>query len=274
MFLKASIIFSALTLTAAFEGESDTATLKASGFEGYLSPFSECNHKLPSYAHATSESPVHAGFVKLTVYFDESNYEGTRDDKGAEVCHFDSGTTSNAILKKEGYQGFALYVPSSSFPTDKSTIVAQQFCPGGCSSWCGTLSITGNQLVVDHRSSCGNPTQQVIVSSIARDTWNSVIVRFKVSVAEKGAYEVWYNGGNVYSSKNINVGFGSWSDDTLTSGFYFKNGQYASGRCYQKTYIYTYNSTPGWSPCFSLPLPFRHFRIYHIGTFSNFLCRY
>ncbi|OBT75164.1 hypothetical protein VF21_05464 [Pseudogymnoascus sp. 05NY08] len=224
MLLKASIIFLALALTAAFEGESDTSTLNASGFEGSLGPFSPCNQKSPSYAQAVSKSPVYAGSSKLEVYFDESNYDGTRDDKGAEICHFGSGTT-NAILKKEGYQGFALYVPSSSFPTDKSTIVAQQFCPGGCSSWCGTLAIMGNQLVVDHRSSCGTPTQQVIVSSIARDTWNSVIVRFKVSAAEKGAYEVRYNGSNVYSSKNINVGFGdSWSDDAPTSGFYFKNG--------------------------------------------------
>ncbi|OBT60869.1 hypothetical protein VE03_09674 [Pseudogymnoascus sp. 23342-1-I1] len=202
MLLKASVIFSALALTIAFEGESDTPTLIASGFEGSLSPFSECNHKSPSYSHATSESPIQAGSGKLTVYFDERNYDGTRDDKGAEICHFDSGTTTNSILTKEGYQ---------------------------CSSWCGTLAITGNQLVVNHRSSCGTPTQQVVVSSIARDTWHSVIVRFKVSTAEKGAYEVWYNGSNVYSSKNIKVGFGdSWSDDTLTSGFYFKNGQYAS----------------------------------------------
>ncbi|KFY59645.1 hypothetical protein V496_05599 [Pseudogymnoascus sp. VKM F-4515 (FW-2607)] len=205
MLFKASTIFAAFTLTVAFEGESDTPILKASGFEGSISPFSECNHKSPSYSHATSESPIHAGSGKLTVYFDESNYDGTRDDKETEICYFNSGTTTNSILKKEGYQGFALYVPSSSFPTDKSTI-----------------------LVVDHRSSCGDPTQQVVVSSIARDTWHSVIVRFKVSATERGAYEVWYNGNNVYSSKNINVGFGdSWTDDILTSGFYFKNGQYA-----------------------------------------------
>lgn len=190
MLFKASAIFAACTFTVAFEGESNTPTLKASGFEGSISPFSECNHKSPSYSHATSESPIHAGSGKLTVYFDESNYDGTRDDKGTEICYFNSGTTTNSILKKEGYQGFALYVPSSSFPTDKSTIVAQQFCPGGCSSWCGTLTITGNQLVVDHRSSCGDPTQKVVVSSIARDTWHSVIVRFKVSAAQGGAYEV------------------------------------------------------------------------------------
>ncbi|OBT92426.1 hypothetical protein VE01_09291 [Pseudogymnoascus verrucosus] len=154
--------------------------------ERSLGPFSACNQKSPSYAQAASKSPVYAGSGKLEVYFDESNYDGTRDDKGAEICHFDSGKT-NEILKNEGCQGFALYVPSSSFPTDKSTVVAQQFCPGGCSSWCGTLTITSNQLVVDHRSSCENPTQHVIVSSTARDTWNSVIVRFKVSAAEKGA---------------------------------------------------------------------------------------
>ncbi|KAL5348697.1 hypothetical protein ACLOAV_006115 [Pseudogymnoascus australis] len=217
MLFKASAIFAAFTLTVAFEGESNTPTLKASGFEGSISPFSECNHKSPSYSHATSESPIHAGSGKLTVYFDESNYDGTRDDKGTEICYFNSGTTTNSILKKEGYQGFALYVPSSLFPTDKSTIVAQQFCPGGARVGVGLSPL----LATSWSSTIVHPAEILHSRSC-------VIVRFKVSAAERGAYEVWYNGNNVYSSKNINVGFGdSWTDDILTSGFYFKNGQYA-----------------------------------------------
>ncbi|OBT58033.1 hypothetical protein VE04_01414 [Pseudogymnoascus sp. 24MN13] len=116
------------------------------------------------------------------------------------------------------------------FPAPPSQPTSQQLLPsssarGAARAGVGLLpsrAISWSSIIV-------HPAEILhIVSSIARDTWNSVIVRFKVSAAEKGAYEVWYNGDNVYSSKNINVGFGdSWSDDALASGFYFKNGQYA-----------------------------------------------
>lgn len=214
----------------AWEGNSDTSTLRSHDFnDATLGPFSNCNVKAPSYAKATTGT-AYEGADKLTVYFDETDYDGTRDDKGSEICAFASGTSTNiAQMKQEGYQGFALYVPSSSFPTNKHTIIAQQFCPGGCSSWCGTVEIAENSLVANHRPACGDATTTTLVEDIARNKWHTVVIRFRASQSSHGAYEVWYDGASVYSAKNIDVGFGTWSGDSLSTGFYFKNGMYAYG---------------------------------------------
>lgn len=62
------------------------------------------------------------------MYFDESGYDGTRDDRGVEICVFQDGTKTNIPqMRKEGWQGFRLYVPAGEFPSDKHTIIAQQF---------------------------------------------------------------------------------------------------------------------------------------------------
>ena len=189
-----------------------------------LSPFSACNFKASSYAQSTGSL--------AEFFFDESGFDGTRNDKGTELCVFEPGTSTNVKqMKKEGWQGFDLYLPSPEFPTDKSTIIAQQFCPGGCSSWCGTLGVVNNDLVVEHMDTCGNPTVQTILSNIPRNNWHRVVVHMKVSQAGNGEYEVWWEGECIYAVKNINIGFGTWdnSTDTLTSGWYFKNGIYAFG---------------------------------------------
>ncbi|ELR10712.1 hypothetical protein VC83_06297 [Pseudogymnoascus destructans] len=182
MLLKASILFLALTLIAAFEGESDTSTLKASGFEGSLGPFSECNHKSPSYSHAASESPVYAGSGKLEVYIDESNCDGTRDDKGAEICYFDSNRQVNHHCPAVLPGGLLELVRDSRYYWQSA---------GRRSSFILRESYTAG-----HREfHCARYLEQRHHP-------------FQVSAAEKGAYEVWYSGSNVYSSKNINVGFG------------------------------------------------------------------
>lgn len=205
-------------------------TLYSSNFASGLGPFSTCNVKAPSSA------TVESGELKF--FFDETSFDGTRDDKGVEICVFEAGTRTNVKqMAKEGWQGFNIYVPSDTFPTDKNTIFSQQFCPGGCSSWCGTLEIAGNSVVADHRSACADPTSATIVQSITRDVWHKVVVRMKVSQSGAGAYEVWWDGSLVYSKKNINVGFGDWSSDTLSSGWYFKNGQYAYGMCLCKAAV-------------------------------------
>lgn len=199
-----------------------------------LSPFSACNVKAPSSATASDG--------ELVMYFDETDYDGTRNDRGVEICVFQSGTSTNVVqMHKQGWQGFNLYVPSGDFPTDKGTIISQQFCGGGCSSWCGTLSIEGNSLQVDHRTGCVDPTTATLVSNIARDTWHDVVVHMKVSREESGTYEVWWNGNLIYSKKNINVGFGTWDGDMLTSGWYFKNGMYCYGRFSRQTVTMQYS---------------------------------
>ncbi|GFN15282.1 polysaccharide lyase-domain-containing protein [Aspergillus tubingensis] len=195
-------------------------TIYHSNFTSGLSPFSACNVESPSYSTATDGN--------LTVYFDESYYDGTRDRKGAEICVFENDTTTNvAQMTKEGWQGFSIYVPSDTYPTDKSAIIAQQFCPGGCSSWCGTVEIVNNTLQTTHRAACSTGTTATIVDDIERDAWHSVVVHMRVSEESDGAYEVWWDGEQVYSVSDIDVGFGTWDDDdALTTGWYFKNGEY------------------------------------------------
>ncbi|XRM40163.1 hypothetical protein ABZX51_003483 [Aspergillus tubingensis] len=203
-----------------FHHLAHAGTIYHSNFTSGLSPFSACNVESPSYSTATDGN--------LTVYFDESYYDGTRDRKGAEICVFENDTTTNvAQMTKEGWQGFSIYVPSDTYPTDKSAIIAQQFCPGGCSSWCGTVEIVNNTLQTTHRAACSTGTTATIVDDIERDAWHSVVVHMRVSEESDGAYEVWWDGEQVYSVSDIDVGFGTWDDDdALTTGWYFKNGEY------------------------------------------------
>ncbi|RDK46515.1 hypothetical protein M752DRAFT_333074 [Aspergillus phoenicis ATCC 13157] len=203
-----------------FHNLAHAGTIYHSNFTSSLSPFSACNVESPSYSTATDGN--------LTVYFDESYYDGTRDRKGAEVCVFEDGTSTNVPqMTKEGWQGFSIYVPSDTYPTDKSAIIAQQFCPGGCSSWCGTVEIVNNTLQTTHRAACSTGTTATLVDDIERDAWHSVVVHMRVSEESEGAYEVWWDGEQVYSVEDIDVGFGTWDDnDTLTTGWYFKNGEY------------------------------------------------
>ncbi|KAH7141066.1 hypothetical protein EDB81DRAFT_948753 [Dactylonectria macrodidyma] len=210
------MILSTLLVTAGLQGAL-AGTLYSSDFSSSLSPFSACNVKSPSSVTVSNGNAV--------FYFDEANFDGTRNDKGVEICVLD-GTTNVPQMHKEGWQGFRLYVPSTTFPTTKNTIIAQQFCPGGCSSWCGTLEIADNTLFISHRPACVDPTEATVVSNIARDTWHSVVVHMKVSNTKTGVYEVWWDGTKVYSATGINVGFGTWSSGEISEGWYFKNGQY------------------------------------------------
>ncbi|CAH0028436.1 unnamed protein product [Clonostachys rhizophaga] len=203
----------------AFSSLATAGTLFSADFSSGLGPFKACNVKAPSTAKVVDGT--------LEFFFDETGFDGTRNDKGVEICVFQEGTATNVQqMKKEGWQGFRIFVPSGKFPADKQTIFSQQFCPGGCSSWCGTLEISGNSVIAAHRTGCVDPTTATIVKDIKRDTWHDVVVRMKASREGRGAYEVWWDGANVYSKKNINVGFGTWDGDTL-GGWYFKNGQYA-----------------------------------------------
>ncbi|KAH6880431.1 polysaccharide lyase-domain-containing protein [Thelonectria olida] len=218
---------------AAWKGNSNTTALRAHNFDDLtLGPFDECNAKKPSYVQASSGNAF-SGTGKMTMYFDETDFDGTRNDKGAELCCEVYGQDDKNVIAmyKEGWQGFAVYVPSSTFPDNKNGSIAQQFCPGGCSSWCGLVTIESNSLTVDHRTYCGDPTHAVVVEDIERDTWHTIVVRFRVSHAKDGAYELWYDGKQVYSATGVNVGFGTWDADAdeLSTGFYFKNGLYAHG---------------------------------------------
>ncbi|KAL2129554.1 hypothetical protein VTI74DRAFT_7619 [Chaetomium olivicolor] len=227
MRLLANILF-VTAFVFGWESNSNTSSLRAHDFEdGNLGPFTPCNVKPPSFASATS-GVTFEGKQKLEVFFDEAGYDGTRNDRGSEICVFVPGTSTNIPqVNKEGWQGFAFYVPSSFFPDNKSTAIAQQFCPGGCSSWAGTIEILGNQLIVNHRAACIEPIQTVLVDSLSRDEWHTIVIHVRVSRQKRGVYEVWLDGEQVYSATGIHFAFGDWIEDVLLSGLYFKNGLYA-----------------------------------------------
>ncbi|KAF5703586.1 hypothetical protein FGLOB1_8965 [Fusarium globosum] len=138
-------------------------TLVQSDFSSSLGPFSICNAKSPSAGTISHKA--------LSMYFDENDYDGTRDDRGVEICVFKPETRSNVPqMHKEGWQGFRL---------------------------------------------------------LKRNSWHDVVIRMRVSAEKDGAYEVWWNKRKIYSSVGIDVGFGTWTKDTLVEGWYFKNGIYA-----------------------------------------------
>ncbi|KAL4871620.1 hypothetical protein BDV12DRAFT_194382 [Aspergillus spectabilis] len=152
------------------QGLAKAGTLFFNNFSSSaLSQFTPCNVKPPSSVTVSDST--------LEIYFSETDFDGTRDDKGAEICVFQPDASTNVPqMPKQGWQGFSLYVPSTDFPTDKSTIIVQQFCPGGCSSWCAAVQIKDNSVNIEHRLCCGGGTEETAVADFERDTWRDVVV--------------------------------------------------------------------------------------------------
>jgi len=61
-----------------------------------------------------------------------------------------------------------------------------------------------------------------MVDDISRDDWHAVVIRMRVSAEDDCTYEVWWDGVKVYSSTGINVGFSSWTGDTIGEEWYFQ----------------------------------------------------
>lgn len=227
-----ALIATVLPLVAVSATYVSTSVLKQSDFDtGALTPFTPCNVESPSFAK-TSTAEYKSASYSVETFFDESAYDGTRDRRGAEFCTGTGGDESTYMfVHKEGWQGYSFYMPSS-WPDDKDAIIGQQFCYGGCSSWCGTISFVGGDLVASHRSSCGSATEYIFADSIVRDTWHDVIVNVRYSNIEDGRYVVWYDNNLVYNSSGINVGFdNTWTTNgSMVTGAYFKNGQYDYGK--------------------------------------------
>lgn len=203
-----------LDLGAAWAGNSDTEILKAADFEVDTAPFFACTYKDPSYANAEDG--------RLVTYFDEANYDGTRTDRGVEICASDFPG-----VKKELWHGFSVNVPAD-YPSNKQSIISQHFCLGGCASHCGILHMVDNRLDIEYRTACVDPTVATLVEDISRDTWHPIVLNARFSNSGDGHYVVWYDGEEVYNVQNINLGFdSSWTDDgQMTTGVGFKNGQY------------------------------------------------
>jgi hypothetical protein len=215
-----------LTTVLAFVSQSNAQlpTLAASNFDSgdSLDPFYECTYKRPSYAKVVNQ--------EVETWFGEAGYDGTRADRGIELC------ADTKPVQRELWHGFSLSLPAD-YPTNKQSIVAQQFCFGGCSSWCGTLDVVGTSLQVDHRYACVTSgsalTTKTIVDSISLGDWHDVVINARFSNAQDGHYTVYWDGKIIYNAQNINLGFDSaWtSDGKMTNGVGFKNGQYNAGMC-------------------------------------------
>jgi len=165
--------------------------------------------------------------------------QDTREWKGAEAC---SGFSTNS----EGWYGFEFYLPSASYPKDKTATIAQIFQDGSCNSWGAMLVVNDGALELRYRSSCSadgltdKPTPPAgisvvtITDSIQYDAWKPIVIHWKASHAGNGTLQIWY--ANQIGSLStptvnltgINFGFGSWSGDTLASGNeeVLKFGQY------------------------------------------------
>lgn len=178
----------------------------------FLDPFYECTFRRPSYAQVVNG--------ELEVFLDEANYDGTRLDRGIKMC------ADTRPVVRELWQGFSLMIPSD-YSHDKQSIIAQNFCHGGCSSWCGTLDIEGNSLRVDHRYACADSatTTATIIDDLPRDEWVDVVINARFSAAKDGHYTVYWNGRIIYNAQGINLGFDSaWTaDGAMTNGVGFKN---------------------------------------------------
>lgn len=217
--------------------ETNTSTQQETGFEdGNISPFTICTTQSPNYGQAFTKN----GEKCIKFYWTQTGFDGTRMDKGAEAC-------SSLNFYKEGWYGFHFYLPSTGYPYNKETAIAQIFSEGGCSSWAAMLIVRNNALYLQRRNACVTPTEVLIASDIQRDAWKPVIIHFKASHQSAGLVEVWYAGAGksspTYRATNINFAFGTWNGDSLDSSvgdnmIKLKFGMY----CYD-TANYTANET-------------------------------
>lgn len=201
----------------------NNGTLFASGFENQnLSPFSLCTYQSPNYGQISSTHAIN-GRYSYNFFWYESAYNGTRDTKGIEAC-------SSFATYKEGWYGFQFYLPSSGYPKDKEAAIGQifQMTPDGstaCQSWAALLIVKNGQLYLQYRNACVTPTMVLIANSIQYDAWKPIIIHFVASHDSAGSIQVWYAGDTdnvktpTFSTTGINFGFGSWSGDSLATGY-------------------------------------------------------
>lgn len=224
-----------------------TGGLWASSFEQVAilsnsTPFYYCTTNSPNYAKRSSDY-VFDGVNSAKFYWNVSGYntsgQDTREWKGAEAC-------SGFSTKSEGWYGFEFYLPSASYPDNKTATIAQIFQDGDCNSWGAMLVVNDGALELRYRSSCSpdgltdKPTPPTgisvatITNSIQYDAWKPIIIHWKASHTGNGTLQIWYaNQISSFSAPTVNLtginfGFGSWSGDTLASGNeeVLKFGQY------------------------------------------------
>ena len=210
-----------------------TDSQNSTGFESEKDlPIHPCTVQKPNYSEVVTLPSEHipraprTGIRCMKFFWTEEDYNGTRMRRGAEAC-------ASLPCYKEGWSGFYIYLPDPGFPRDKDAVCAQIFQLGKCNSWAGTLEISKNSLLVNHRHYCGTPVVGVVAKDIPRNRWIPIVIHYVASHEGRGMFQVWFDKDKKYSpsysAKNINFGFGEWNkDDTLekSSSIGPKWGQY------------------------------------------------
>jgi hypothetical protein len=224
-----------------------TGNLWASSFEqvpilSNSTPFYYCTTNSPNYVERSS-TYAYEGVNSAKFYWNVSGYDtpnqDTREWKGAEAC-------SGFSTYSEGWYGFEFYLPSASYPSDKTATIAQIFQDGSCNSWAAMLVVNDGDLELRYRASCvadgltDKPTPPAgitvvpIASSVQYDAWKPIVIHWIASNSGTGVLQIWYANqiGSfstpTVSQTGINFGFGSWSGGVLASGNeeVLKFGQY------------------------------------------------
>lgn len=221
--------------------------------DGVMAPFLECTTKDPHY------TIVEDGRVK-TYWSSEDGWDGTRADKGAEMCI----ATDDFNTTKEGWYGFTMTL-GADYPVNKNAGVAQIF---GFSdyyyTWEAMLIMENNELKMEYRGKgseqpgAADITEETLLSAPPRETDMNIIIHFILSANETGVLEVWIDGEQVMDHESINLGFGTWVDDIQTcdecrtelkAGMYnydYDNWDYDETRTVYYDNVTMYNSSDGY----------------------------
>ncbi|TCC88604.1 hypothetical protein EZ428_18365 [Pedobacter frigiditerrae] len=197
----------------------------------------------PSYIHTMIPSIKYnnGGDYVQKFYWTQGVWDAGSKDCSADRFRKGVEVRSDLNFKKDGWMGFAYMIPTD-FPSDRSTIIAQGFnegSSGGCArSWVWHLTWSNGTLTLTCRKSCGVETYtHVVATNITKGVWKPVVVQWRASNTNHGKVVVWH-GQAVYdrstpqvSRSNINLGYGTWSSDNLTSFITLKYGIYAYDCC-------------------------------------------
>jgi hypothetical protein len=251
-YLLTSVITILLGFTAVVNAQSITVT---SNFDdGVMDPFLECTTKDPHYTR------IEDGRVK-TFWSSEGGWDGTRADKGAEMCI----ATDNFKTTKEGWYGFSMTL-GDDYPVNKDAGIAQVFgFSANYYTWEAMLKMTNNELIMGYRGKGSEQpgadeiTNTVILSAPERERTYNIIIHFILSANNNGTMEIWVDGENKMEHTGINLGFGTWVDDIQTcsecrtelkAGQYnydYENWDYDETRTIYYDNVTMYNGSDGYT---------------------------
>ncbi|MCH6255674.1 RICIN domain-containing protein [Puniceicoccaceae bacterium K14] len=215
-----SILVACFMILSGLSWGLNAQTLISHDFDdGQLDPFWSCSVQSPNYTIAEG------GRVKT--FWTETGYNGTRSDKGAELCCDDIN------FLKEGWYGVTINL-GSDYPMNKTAGIAQifQFYSSTFWSWAGIIDMENGDLTMTHRSNGGSSSNvhAVLYNNFPKQTDVNMIIHFVLSNENAGEIQVWIDGTSVYHVENINFGYAEqWTNDVQSSAnsfVTFKAGQY------------------------------------------------